>query len=140
MLHRGERGASARTARQDNPRDAHRREFLRLLERQLASEPGADRYLQWRGTIGGAFVLAKPRDYPARLCQVFGDSVPSVADLRRALKRRLGMAAQHYRRMGPLHGLGLEPETFNSHRASVVDRRALAPQLFHQRDIFARAA
>src|SRR5208282_4190264 len=74
MLHRGERVASARASEQDNPRDAHRGEFPGLLEGQLASEPLADRYFQRRGAIGGAFVLTKPSDHPARLRHVFRDS------------------------------------------------------------------
>src|SRR5580700_4741988 len=83
-------------------------------------------------------MLAQALDGRRDLVVALGDSVPSIAEFRRPLERRLGIAAEHDWRMRFLPGLGHHLEAFNRDRLAVILGRIFGPHLLHQSDIFAR--
>src|SRR5713101_5349423 len=100
-----------RRARADDySRDPHLRELSYLLGLQLLAK-AADGQLERDGPPGRALMLAQALDRRPDLISAFRDPVPSIAEFRRALQRRLGIAAEDDRRMRFLRGLGHELES-----------------------------
>src|ERR1700691_73837 len=138
LFHRREMLAGRRGGPDDYSRDAHRGEFFDVVGLQLFAQP-AHRNFQRHRPLGGALMLPQALDGRRDLVVAFGDSVPAVAEFRRAFERGLGVAAEHDRRMRFLRGLGHELESFDADSLAVIFRRIAGPQLLHQRDVFARA-
>src|SRR5712671_4064104 len=128
-----------RRARAHNySRHPHLRKLPYLLRLQLLAK-AADSQLERHGPPGLALMLTQTLDSRADLLSAFRDPVPSIAEFRRTLQRRLGIAAEDDRRMRFLGGLGHELEPFDRHTLAMIIRRVAGPQFFHQREILAGA-
>ena len=110
-LHRLEMLLGGRFRAEDHSRHAHLLELidiigLRFQARRTVSSSGIVRRLR--------FSCSRSRlNRRANLIHGLADPVPSVAEARRALQRRLGMPAEHERRMRLLHRLGIHLEAFD---------------------------
>src|ERR1700733_997854 len=122
----------------DYSRHAHSGELLDIAGLQLLAQP-AHRDFQPHRPPGGALMLAQTLDRRPDLVVALGDSVPFIAELRRPLERRLGVAAEHDWRMRFLRGLRHHLKAFNRDRLAVILGRIFGPHLLHQREIFAGA-
>src|ERR1700722_7095092 len=138
LFHRSDMVPGGRSRPDYYSRYPHRGKFFDVSRLQLLAQP-ADRNFQRRRPLRRAFMLAQALDRRRDLVVAFRDSVPTVAELRRALEGRLGIAAEYDRRMRLLRGLAHELESFDADSLAVILRRILGPQLLHKREIFAGA-
>src|SRR3984957_7334780 len=138
LFHRSDMVPGGRSRPDYYSRYPHRGKFFDVSRLQLLAQP-ADRNFQRRRPLRHAFMLAQALDRRRDLVVAFRDSVPTVAELRRALEGRLGIAAEYDRRMRLLRGLGHELESFDANSLAVIVWRILGPQLLHQPEVFARS-
>src|ERR1700722_311111 len=105
----------------------HRGKFSDVAGLQLLAQP-ANRNFQRRHPLRSAFMRAQALDCFSDLVVALRDSVPSVAEFCGSLEGRLGVAAEHDRRMRLLRRLGHELESFDADGLAVIFRRILGPQ------------
>src|SRR5215472_10455342 len=129
FLHRRQMLTRGRRRPDNDSRDAHLRKFPDVTRLERLAQP-ADRDLQRRAALRRALMLAQTLDRRRDLVVGLRDSVPSVAEFRRALERRLGVAAEHDRRMRLLQRFRHELEPRDADRLAVILRRVPGPQLF----------
>src|SRR5271156_6993038 len=126
LFHRSEMLARSRRRSDNYSRHAHRSELLDIARLQLLAQPAHGEFQRHR-PLGGALMLAQALDCRRNFVVALGDSVPSIAEFRRALERRLGVAAEHDWRMRFLRGLGHELESFDANRFAVILRQIFGP-------------
>src|SRR5208283_4881670 len=119
LFHRREMLARRRRRSDNYSRHPHRCELLDIARLQLIAQP-AHREFQRHRPLGGALMLAEALDRRRNLVVGLGNSVPAIAEFRRPLERRLGVAAEHDRRMRFLRWLGHHLETLNRDRLAVI--------------------
>src|SRR5271156_6730534 len=137
LFHRREMLARRRRWSDNYSRHAHRGELLDIARLQLLAQPAHGDFQRHRPP-GGALMLAQALDRRRDFVVALGDSVPAIAEFRRPLERRLGVAAEYDWRMRFLRGLGHHLEAFNRDRLAVILGQIFGPHLLHQGDIFAR--
>src|ERR1700719_4913369 len=126
-LHLDELVARRGTSTEDHALDTHIAQPLHLIDGDRPAEARRDGDLERHGAMLLALMLAQPLDDAIDLLNFLADSVPSIAQSRRAFQRRLGMPAEHERRMRLLHRLGIHLESFDAGGFAVIDRIVAGP-------------
>src|SRR5579864_7242069 len=119
--------ARRRRRREDDAIDSHLAKPFYLIEVDRTAEARRDGDLQRRGPMMLALQLAQPLDDALDFRHLFAYAVPSVAQLRGPLQRRLGMPSEDDRRMRLLHRLRIHPESLDAGGLAMEHRVVFRP-------------